>query len=112
VTSISELDAVGPITANGGGSLSGTVDLNWILGSNPNSTFSDSPVSGAFTSNSSGVFTGDINGLDVTSCTAYNASGTGCTTDVFVYYLIDTTKVIAIETDQNQLTLGVLTLEQ
>lgn len=112
VTSISELDAVGPITANGGGSLSGTVDLNWILGSNPNSTFSDSPVSGAFTPNSSGSFTGSLTGLDVTNCPVYNPSGTGCTSDVFVYYVIDTTKVIAIETDQNQLTLGVLTLEQ
>jgi hypothetical protein len=112
VTSISELDAAGPITTNGAGSLTGTVDLNWILGSNPNSTFSDSPVSGTFTSNASGVFAGNINGLDVTSCTVYNASGTGCTTDVFVYYMIDTTKVIAVETDQNQLTLGVFTLEQ
>jgi hypothetical protein len=112
VTSISELDAVGPITANGAASLTGSVDLNWLLGSNPNSTFSDSPVSGSFTSSSSGVFTGNINGLDVTSCTVYNASGAGCSNDVFVYYVIDNTKAIAIETDQNQLTLGEFTLEQ
>jgi hypothetical protein len=112
ITSMSELDAAGPTAADGAGSLTGSVDLNWILGSNPNSTFLDSPVSAAFTSNSNGVFTGNITGLDVTNCPIYSLSGAGCSADIFVYYVIDATKVVAIETDQNQLTLGLFTLEQ
>jgi ferredoxin len=112
LTSISELDAVGPTTADGAGTVTGSVNLNWILGSNPNSTFPDSPVSATFTSNSNGVFTGNITGLDVTNCPIYSASGSGCSADAFVYYVIDATKVVAIETDQNQLTLGLFTLEQ
>jgi hypothetical protein len=107
-----ELDAVGPITADGAGTLTGSVDLNWILSVSPGPTFTDSPVSGVFTTTSAGAFTGTITGLDVTTCPLYNATGSGCTADVFTYYVIDTTKIFAIETDQKQLTLGLFTLEQ
>ncbi|HTZ84365.1 MAG TPA: hypothetical protein VMB66_14295, partial [Candidatus Acidoferrales bacterium] len=57
-------------------------------------------VSGTFTAASDGVFSpGTLTGLDVTTST--NA-------DTFVYYVVDTTKVIAIEADMNQLTLAYL----
>lgn len=93
-----ELDAVGPVTA-AALAFSGTVDLNYFSVSQT----VDLPVSGTFAANPNGAFTGTITGLDVTTPT--NA-------DVFVYYLIDPTKVFAIETDTNQLTFGFLTLEQ
>jgi hypothetical protein len=94
-----ELDAVGPIAADGVSALTGTVDLNNFSVSQTAALL----VSGAFTASANGAFTGTITGLDVT--TATNA-------DVFSYYLIDTTKLFAIETDTNQLTLGFFTLEQ
>jgi hypothetical protein len=96
-TNENELDAVGPITATS--TLAGTVDLNYFSVSQTAAL----PVSGTFTASANGAFTGTITGLDVT--TATNA-------DVFSYYLIDTTKLFAIETDTNQLTLGFFTLEQ
>jgi hypothetical protein len=107
-TSAEELDAVGPITATGNAAtFSGTADLNWLLSTNPGPTFQDAPVSGTFTSAANGVFTGTLTGLDVTNCPLFNATGTGCTPDVFTFYLIDSTgDSIAIETDTNQLTLG------
>jgi hypothetical protein len=91
-----ELDAVGPVTATGaGGTFAGTVDLNWLFntGAVPNL-----PVSGTYTSNANGVFTGTITGLDVNTSTS---------ADAFSYYLFDAAgDNIAIETDTNQLTLG------
>jgi hypothetical protein len=99
LTNVTELDAVGPITVDGVGTLTGTVDINSLsLGGS-----TGLPVSSTFTANSNGAFTGTITGLDVTTITNQ---------DVFVYYLIDTKKAFAIETDTNQLTLGFLTLEQ
>ena len=53
-------------------------------------------ASGAFNANANGVFTGTLTGLDVS-----NGQNTGS----FTYYVVDTTRVIAIETDPNQLTL-------
>lgn len=102
-----EFDAVGPAMATGsGGTISGAVDLNWLFSAGP--TYSDAPVSGTFTSNPDGIFTGTVNGVDVSNCTLFNSSGAGCTNDVFNYYLIDAAgDNIAIETDSNQLTLGV-----
>lgn len=94
-----ELNAVGLITADGAGSATGSVDLNDLaVGQN-----TSLPVSATFSSNTNGAFTGKIMGMDVT---------TNSNDDVFAYYVIDTTKVIAIETDQNQLTLALFTLEQ
>jgi hypothetical protein len=95
-----ELDAVGPVTAGSSGSFAGTVDLNWLFhtGAVPDLT-----VSGTFTASSSGAFTGTITGLDVNSPT---------NNDAFTYYIIDTTKVVAIETDSNQLTLVYFEIQQ
>ncbi len=94
-----ELNAVGPVTADGAGSATGSVDLNDLAVAQNTGL----PVSATFASNTNGAFTGKIMGLDVTA----NSNN-----DVFAYYVIDTTKVIAIETDQNQLTLALFTLEQ
>jgi hypothetical protein len=60
-------------------------------------------VSGTFTAAASGIFTGTLTGLDVTTVT----NG-----DAFAYYLVDPTRVIGIETDPNQLTLGFFLLQQ
>jgi hypothetical protein len=100
---VDEFDAVGPVTADGVGIVAGFTDYNWF-GSGV--TFPNSPMSGAFTSASSGVFTGTITGLDADTCTIFGMGG-GCNTDAFSYYLIDATgENIAIETDPSQLTLG------
>ncbi len=106
---LNELDAIGPIMADGSASLNAnqTVDLNSLTFGQ----FTALPVTGAFSSSANGAFTGTVNGLDVTNCTIFSG-GSGCSDDVFVYYVIDTTRVIAIETDTNQLTLGLFTLEQ
>jgi hypothetical protein len=95
-----ELDAVGPVAANGAGALAGSADLNWIFINGPTP---DLPVSGTFTAAASGIFTGTLTGLDVTTVT----NG-----DAFAYYLVDPTRVIGIETDPNQLTLGFFLLQQ
>jgi hypothetical protein len=102
-----ELDAVGPVTATGGsGTFSGDVDLNW-LDSTAGPVYPDAPVSGAFTSNANGIFTGTITGVDVTTCSLFTTAAAGCTADIFNYYLIDAAgDNIAIETDASQLTLG------
>jgi hypothetical protein len=100
-TNLLELDAVGPVVADGTSSLAGFADLNWL-----GITSADLAVTGAFTTPSGGVSTGTGNtltGLDVT--TPANA-------DAFDYYVVDSTKVIAIETDANQLTLGYFFLTQ
>jgi hypothetical protein len=106
VTTVDEFDAVGAVTANGGGTISGngTVDLNWIFNTGP--TTGLSVTSGSYSANSNGVFTGALTGLDVAS------SGTS---DAFSYYLVDnagtngsSSRVIAIETDANQLSLDFL----
>jgi hypothetical protein len=101
-----EFDAVGPVVATGsGGTIAGTVDLNWLFSAGP--TYSGAPVSGTFTSNADGIFTGTVTRVDVTNCTVFTPTGPGCTKDVFNYYLIDAAgDNIAIETDFNQLTLG------
>jgi hypothetical protein len=101
-----EFDAIGPVVATGSsGTIAGTVDLNWLFSAGP--TYSGAPASGTFTSNANGIFTGTVTGVDVTNCPAFTPTGPGCTPDVFNYYLIDATgDNIAIETDTNQLTLG------
>ena len=101
-----EFAAVGPVAADGVGTLAGAVDLNWI--NTPDLT-ADFPVSGNFTFADNGVFTSPtsagsgITGLDLT---------TPANDDAFNFYLVDTTRVVAIETDPNQLTLGYFLLQQ
>lgn len=105
VDSVNEnpLFTIGPVTADGTEHLTGFADLNWL---NPSTLTADLPVTGAFVQSSGGIFTGTITGLDVTTC------ATACTNDVFTYYLIDSTNLVAIETDANQLTLGYFDLQQ
>jgi hypothetical protein len=96
-----ELDAVGPISADGTSKLappaSTAFDLNSLSVGAPTSNVT---VSGTFTAASDGVFTpGTLTGLDVTTPT---------NSDTFVYYVVDSTRVIAIEADPNQLTLAYL----
>jgi len=96
-----ELDAVGPISASGTNStLASPTSTGFDLNSLTAGGASNVTVSGTFTAASTGIFSpGTLMGLDVTTST--NA-------DTFVYYVVDTTKVIAIEADQNQLTLAYL----
>jgi hypothetical protein len=95
-----EFDAVGPVTSGGAGDFTGFVDLNWIFNTGP---APDLVMSGAFnTTPASGVFTGYIVGLDVT---------TPANQDLFNFYMVDSTKSVAIETDPNQLTLGYFRLQ-
>jgi hypothetical protein len=91
-----EFDAVGTITATGSSNtFSGTVDLNWLFSSTP--TYPGLSVSGTLTAAATGIFSGTITGLDVTTPT---------NSDEFNFYLIDPTgDSIAIETDSNQTTL-------
>jgi hypothetical protein len=99
-----ELDGAGPVTATAG-TISGTVDLNWLASSGP--TYPATAVNGTFvttgTGASNGVFTGTITGVDTVNCITVAT----CSVDNFSYYLIDATgDNIAIETDETQLTLG------
>jgi hypothetical protein len=96
-----EFDAVGPVSADGVSMLNGTVDLNFMVPPGTQATVSINPA--AFASDPSGVFTGTMTGLDIDN------PGNN---DAFSYYLVDTTKVIAIETDSNQLTLIFFQLQQ
>lgn len=105
----SEFDATGPVTASGTGTFSGFADLNAFNGS----PFQGIPaftaqtpgltVTGAVIPSPDGVFTGTITGLDV---------ATQSNQDAFAYYVIDTKRAVAIETDPNQLTLGYFELQK
>lgn len=107
--------AVGPLTADGSSTLtppSGSgVDLNWLDFTDGFATFAGLAVSGGFTApDSSGTFGGTITGIDLTNG--------GNNPDAFTYYVGDTdpasgnvNTVVMIETDSNQLTLGLLSLE-
>jgi hypothetical protein len=110
---IAEYDATGPVVADGNSALTGTADLNWLGNTAGNITPAQgAAVSGSFSVNPNGAFTGSITGLEVSDCPAFNSGGGGCTQDAFSYYLIDTTKIFLIETDTNQLTLGLFALQQ
>jgi len=101
-------DSVGPVIADGSSSFAGFGDANWldITGAAP-ITVSDNAVSGAFISNSNGIFTGTIKGMDIVNCPAFTSGAPGCTSDAFNFYLVDAAgESIAIETDQKQLTIG------
>ena len=86
-------NGTGPTTADGAGNLAGFVDLNGR---------SDLPLSGNFTSSSTGVFTGTLAGLDTSSTPAVHH---------FAYYLVDASRAVLIETDNAQLTIGFLELQ-
>jgi hypothetical protein len=90
--------ALGPITSVAGAStdsLTGFADFA--------SGATDYPVSGTLAAASTGIFTGTLTGLDASSNT---------TTDNFTFYLADGTEGVMIETDNTQLTLGYLQLQQ
>jgi hypothetical protein len=89
---------IGPLYADGAGSLTGFVDLN-----EQNVPVSALPLSGTFTGNASGIFTGTLTGIyPPNTSTPVN----------FTYYVIDPAHAVAIETDANQETLGYLELQQ
>jgi hypothetical protein len=103
-----EFDEVGPVTADGKGALTGFVDTNWLFNAGP---VADSTVTGSYPTpifdTTLGVFTGTTTGLDVTNPTTSN--------DAFTYYVVGTTNssvVVGIETDTNQLTLDYFELQQ
>jgi hypothetical protein len=103
-----EFDDVGPISANPGtgtGSLvaTHTIDENFMTTTPLATPTPGLSVSGAFSPVASGIFTGTITGLDIDS----NAN-----VDNFTYYIVDKTRVLAIETDTNQLTLIYFELQQ
>ena len=93
-----EYDGVGPVVADGVGTLTGFLDLNKFMVPAVNL-----PLSGAFTADASGVFTGSITGVDSVSA---------ATADQFTYYVVDGTKVVAIQNDADQLSLGYFELQQ
>jgi hypothetical protein len=89
-----EFDAVGLVSADGVSALGGTVDLNFMTP--PGTQTPGVSVSGAFSANASGVFTGTITGFDIDNPT---------NNDAFTFYMVDATRALAIETDPNQLTI-------
>jgi hypothetical protein len=89
---------VGPVASvadNGADTLTGFADSG--------NGAADFAISGSLTAGSNGVFTGTLTGLDPASRTTAND---------FTFYLVDTTRAVAIETDNSQLTLGFLELQQ
>lgn len=98
-TIYAEFDTIGPVTSDGVSALNGTFDQNILFGAQtPGLSLTD-----GFTADPSGVFTGTMTGLDNTDTT---------TQATFTYYMVDTTKAVAIQTDPNQLTLGFFELQQ
>jgi hypothetical protein len=109
-TSEFEYDGIGAVTADGKSAFTGFLDLNGILGTPLTPTPGKAGgVTGTFTANPNGVFTGTITGVDTV------AAGTA---DDFTFYLIGATSgasvgVIGIENDDTeQLTLGTFELQQ
>jgi hypothetical protein len=107
-----EFDEVGPVTADGTGAqpgtLTGFVDTNWLFNAGP---VVDSTVTGSYPTpifdTTLGVFTGTTTGLDVNNPTTAN--------DAFTYYVVGTSNssvVVGIETDANQLTLDYFNVQQ
>ena len=89
----------GTVVADGASSLAGFFDLNPGGASNANNL----TLTGNFNANASGVFTGTLVGID----TSENAP-----VHNFAFYLVSPTQVIFIETDNAQLSLGSLDLQQ
>ena len=63
----------------------------------------DFALAGGFTPDASGVFTGTLSGLDAASRATVNS---------MTFYLVDNSRAVAIETDNSQLTLGFMQLQQ
>lgn len=82
-------NAVGPIATGSGGAFTGFTDYNLFTSLNTNIGLSGT------SSGSNGLLTGTILGLDPAN-----------TTDNFTYYVIDANRVVAIQDDTNQLTIG------
>lgn len=102
-----EFDDVGPVSASlgtGTGSLIGTHTIDQNFMTPPATPAPGLSLSGALTPFASGVLTGTITGLDIDS---QNANS-----DNFTYYIVDATKILAIETDAQQLTLVDFELQQ
>jgi hypothetical protein len=93
-------DGVGTVTADGVGSLTGFLDLNegGVLAT-------DRLTSGTFAlpAISNGNFIGTMTGVNQSSSNTPYA---------FTYYYVDSTQVVGIETDANQLTLAYFELQQ
>jgi hypothetical protein len=90
--------ALGPVTVavdNGSNTVAGFVDFGYGA--------ADYAVSGSFSAGQNGVFTGTFTGLNSASVTW---------ADNFVLYFVDNTRAVMIETDNTQLTLGYLGLQQ
>jgi len=83
------------VVADNGNTLTGFVDFGYGA--------TDYAVSGSFTAGTNGVFTGTMAGLNPGSVT---------TPDNFTLYFVDPTRAVIIETDNTQLTLGYLELQQ
>jgi hypothetical protein len=96
-TSAPYFAGIGPLYADGVGSLTGFVDLN-----EQNVPVPNLPLSGTFTGNASGIFTGTLTGIYTPNTSAPLS---------FTYYVIDPAHAVAIETDANQETLGYLELQ-
>jgi hypothetical protein len=95
-----EFDTVGTATSDGVSAVTGTFDQNVLFGAQT----AGLPLTDGFSVvDPSGFLTGTMTGLDATTSTNQ---------DAFTYYVIDTTRVVAIETDPNQLTLGYFELQQ
>jgi hypothetical protein len=97
-----EYDGVGTIAANGVSALNGYLDLNGLLatGLTPSP---DEPASGNFAvTKTNGIFTGIVSGI----------SSHGVAGNSFTYYVVSPTKTVAIENDEDQLTLGLFELQQ
>ena len=109
-TAAFEYDGIGTVTADGTTtSLTGFLDLNGILSTPLTPTPGKAGgVTGTFTVNTNGVFTGTITGVDTVSA---------ATPDNFTFYLIGATSgasigVIGIENDDTeQLTLATFELQ-
>jgi hypothetical protein len=93
---LSEIDATGVVSADGVGSLAGTVDANVTASCDFGCSFNPEPaqaLTGTFTASSNGRFTGTL-----------NTAPTG--TINVAFYIVDGTRVLFIETDTAGVTLG------
>ena len=110
ITNLDEFESAGQVVANGLEAFEGASDLNWIFSSGP--TFTNEPVAGSLALTGTGIYAGNISGLDLTTCPVYGVGSSACSQDAFTFYFIDSTKAVAIENDINQLTLGSFELQK
>jgi hypothetical protein len=97
-----EYDGVGIFTVDGIGSVNGYLDMNGVSSSALTPT-PNVAVKGTFaTTSTNGVFTGALTGI----------SSHNNPTNQFTYYLVSPAKIVAIENDEIQMTLGLFELQQ